>query len=405
MTANLHTPETAPAGDIARVGDSPVRSGFDATFAEMRRWARRAVAYLRHSAVLLKSVPKPVTPADVVWVYRMFLGRAPESAAVAAGHASRHDSIESLCHFVMNSPECGARSRKAFAVALIEQGECEVSESDHDTISSFAAYRGPGAEGFVTDFLGTKTRVGFVHGLQAKSGVVEGHPSPVTLHASVTEWAGTLRSVAEARGEFVAVELGAGWGPWLTASAAACRQRGIDRVKLVGVEAAASHVEFLRAHFADNGLDPDAHTLLHGAVAATDGFVEFPELDHPACDYGATLFTGDPLYRHADGQSWTRVPAYSIATLLADYPRVDLIHIDIQGSEAEVVSAARATLKAKARRLVIGTHGRATEQRLLEDLSADGWVCETDEACRYAVGEAGLYLAVDGCQVWRNDTV
>lgn len=347
----------------------------------------------------------PVTPADVAWVYRMFLGRPPESDAVAARQASRHDTIESLCRYVVNSPECGARSRRVVAAALMDQGEDEVSVSDHDLVRSFAAYRGPGEAGFVMDFLGTRTRVGFVHGLDAKSGVVEGVPIPGNFHASVTEWAGTLRSVAEAKDEFVAVELGAGWGPWLTASAAGCRQRGIDRVKLVGVEAAASHVEFLRDHFADNGLDPDAHTLLHGAAAATDGFVEFPELDDPACDYGATLHVQDPLLHRVLGHGATRVPAYSIPTLLDEYRRVDLIHIDIQGSEGEVVAAARSVLKAKVRRLVIGTHGRAVEQRLLEDLSADGWTCETDHPCRYSPYQGGLGLAVDGCQVWRNDAV
>ena len=216
-----------------------------------------------------------------------------------------------------------------------------------------------------------------------------------------------MRAVREAdpSREFVAAELGAGWGPWLAASAAACRRCGVERFKLVGLEAASTHFAFMRQHFLDNDLDPDAHALVHGAAAAEDGFVEFPDLDEPSHDYGATLFAGDPLMQHAAGKTSTRVPAYSIATLLADYPRVDLIHIDIQGSEGEVVAAARATLKAKVRRLVIGTHGRAIEQRLLEDLSADGWQCENDEACRYATGAAGLYLALDGCQVWRNDAV
>ena len=158
-------------------------------------------------------------------------------------------------------------------------------------------------------------------------------------------------------------------------------------------------------HFRDNGLDPEAHTLLHGAAAAEDGYVEFPDLADPSGDYGATLHVQDPLLHSVIGPAVTRVTAYSIPTLLSEYARVDLVHIDIQGSEADVVAAARPCLKAKVRRMVIGTHGRAVEQRLLEDLSADGWVCETDHPCRYGRHQGGLSLAVDGCQVWRNDGV
>ena len=161
----------------------------------------------------------------------------------------------------------------------------------------------------------------------------------------------------------------------------------------------------MRQHFLDNGLDPDAHTILHGASATEDGYAEFPDLNDDSADYGATLSLADPLLQRVVSGTATRVKAYSIATLLQPYRRVDLVHIDIQGSEGEVVAASRGVLKAKVRRLVIGTHGRAIEQRLLEDLSADGWVCETDEPCRYASRPGAVYLTLDGCQVWRNDTV
>lgn len=353
--------------------------------------------------------PHAVRPEDVVWVYKLLLNREPESVSVALNQARTHATVESLCRAVMSSPEFRTRWRdlQGADAQTLNRSEAVLSETDGGLIRSFAAFEGPGTPGFVTDFLGTKTRVGVLRDLEKSDGTVEGYPIPGNFHGGTDEWAGTLRAVreADASREFVAVELGAGWGPWLAACAAACRHCGVARFKLVGLEAAATHHAFMRQHFLDNGLDPEAHTLVHGAAAAEDGHAEFPDLDEPSHDYGATLFAGDPLMKHADGKSSTRVPAYSIPTLLAEYPRVDLIHIDIQGSEAEVVSAARATLKAKVRRLVIGTHGRAIEQRILEDLSDDGWVCENDEACRYAAGGAGLYLALDGCQVWRNESV
>ncbi|HET6576426.1 MAG TPA: FkbM family methyltransferase, partial [Fimbriiglobus sp.] len=202
----------------------------------------------------------------------------------------------------------------------------------------------------------------------------------------------------------VAVELGAGWGPWLVVAAVAAARCGIRDVRLVGVEGSAAHCGFMRQHFRDNGLDPDAHRLLHGVAAAEDGTVEFPVEPDPAADYGATVAAEDPLLQRVRGAT-AAVRAYSLPTLLAPFDRVDLVHIDIQGSEADVVLAGRAVLREKVRRVVIGTHGRAIEQALLAELSAQGWLLEADQACRYGPYGAGLALAVDGCQVWRNPRV
>jgi FkbM family methyltransferase len=161
----------------------------------------------------------------------------------------------------------------------------------------------------------------------------------------------------------------------------------------------------MRQHFLDNGLNPDDHQLLHGIAAAADGTVEFPVPPDPAADYGATVAAEDPLLPRIRGALTTSVRAYSLPTLLAPFDRVDLVHIDIQGSEADVVSAGREVLQQKVRRVVIGTHGRAIEQALLEELSSQGWALEADQACRYSPFGAGLALAVDGCQVWRNPRV
>lgn len=96
------------------------------------------------------------------------------------------------------------------------------------------------------------------------------------------------------------------------------------------------------------------------------------------------------------------MPCYSIPTLLAPFRQVDLIHVDIQGHEREVISAARQTLTQKVKRLVIGTHGRAIEEQLLDTLSADGWLLEADESCLYRQTGDRITLSRDGCQVWKN---
>jgi FkbM family methyltransferase len=271
---------------------------------------------------------------------------------------------------------------------------------DEEIIRSFPKYEGPGTPGFVTDFLGIRTRTSYISSLTA-DGAVEGYPIPGNFHATGLEWAGTLRAVLDAGPSVVAAELGAGWGPWLVTVARAAQSRGISDVRLIGVEGSRSHVEYMRTHFADNGLDPDRHTLLHGIAAAADGEAEFPVLDEPASQWGtAAIQAGEA--RPASGVRTEVLRAYSLASLLDSCAAADLVHIDIQGHEADVVAASEAVLNQKVKRLVIGTHGRHLEQQLLDTLGRRGWTLESEEPCIFQQTESGLHLFIDGCQVWRN---
>ena len=69
-----------------------------------------------------------------------------------------------------------------------------------------------------------------------------------------------LESVLEADDGFTMVELGAGWGRWLVDAWSVLKQIGKTdkRLLLVGVEAEPTHFEWMKQHFADNGLDVQA---------------------------------------------------------------------------------------------------------------------------------------------------
>jgi hypothetical protein len=77
------------------------------------------------------------------------------------------------------------------------------------------------------------------------------------------EWTPCIRAVVEACDRFVCIELGAGWGTWLVATAAVARQRG---VQLAGVEA--SNADFQFMGFRNNGLEADAHFPFRGVIGA-----------------------------------------------------------------------------------------------------------------------------------------
>jgi hypothetical protein len=319
--------------------------------------------------------------------------------------------------------------------------------SDKEVIMSFPCHEGAGIPGYVVDFLGVKTRTAYISQLP-KEGRVEGYPIPSNFHATSMEWAGVLRAVLEAEKEIVAVELGAGWGPWMVTGARAAAIRGIDSVRLVGVEGCEAHCDYMTTHFADNGIDPKGHTLLHGVVGTKDGVAEFPHLADPSADYGAQAIlekeqeakvaishqtarlvrrlarrtleamkagagslrggtfvrnTGQKDLNGAGNQpANAQLKCYSIPTLIRPFTKVDLVHVDIQGDEFRVISSAREILKEKVKRLVIGTHSRMIEQQLLEMLTLPDWELESEEACIYKQFWGRNLLLQDGCQVWRN---
>jgi FkbM family methyltransferase len=331
-----------------------------------------------------------------IWSYRLILGREPESAEVIREQAARFESYRDMRLSFLRSREFGAWT----AAEMARTPGAEV-------LIHFPAWTGEAEPGFWRDFLGVRTRCSYLGDNYAVlSGTVEGTPGTEKhpLH-DPAEWIGTLRSVMEAAatGRFVAVELGAGWAPWLVGAAAAAKSRGIKSIKLAGVEGSAQHFAFMQQHFRDNGLDPAAHLLLHAVAGNTDGTAGFPILCDPRTEWGAKADF------HAAEKSdaaafFEEVPCISIETILKQLPPVDLIHCDIQGAEYEVMKAAAATLQSRVRRVVIGTHSRQIEADLLALFGNLGWTLEAECACRIdQPAPQGLpVLSKDGYQVWSN---
>lgn len=330
----------------------------------------------------------------VLWSYRLFLGRDPEDMAAVARHVNGQPSLEDIRRRFLQSNEF----MNYFAA---QSASLKCSSVDPAVLAAFPVYTGPGTPGFFNDFIGTQTRCSYLPNTYAgASGIVEGPPGTerFPLHEP-SEWEGTLRSVLEAGSRFVAVELGAGWGPWLVAGARAAQLRGITDIQLAGVEGASGHYGFLLQHFRDNGLDPAQHQLLHAVAGVEDGVAHFPKLDVPSADWGAQASYGDSQA----SEQFDEVPSISIATLLSKLPLVDLLHCDVQGAEGNVLTAAADVLSCRVRRIVVGTHGRAIEDRLMACFGANGWTLEHESSCRLVQGPTGtMQLVADGTQVWRN---
>ena len=364
---------------------------------------RRKLRTTREFALMLDragEVFEPAYPLDwregVFWAYLLLLRRKP-SEAECAEHLLSQDSVNNLRLRIVTTREVEVGSPGSSAI------------TDFAIINAFAPFpdRDP-VEGAFRDMFGAITKVNYLdQGWHRLAGYVFGsvpRDREPSLHGT-SEWVGTLRSVLEARGSFTAMELGAGWAPWLVASQRAARRRGIKKIDLTGVEGSAEHHGFMLDNFRNNGLDPERHSLHHAVVGAEDGIASFPRLHVATDDYGANaVFDAAERDAAAARGDLEEIRCLSMKSLLEGKSRVDLIHIDIQGHEETVLTAGIDHLTAKVRRLVIGTHSRSIEGHLFDLLHDNGWICESEVPCVLrATMDGRRVLFVDGEQVWRND--
>lgn len=330
------------------------------------------------------------------WTYRLALRREASDADIAA----HRDSISSTADLrrVFRSREFEQVSPDALVLA------------DLDVVRAFAPFASEpvGVHAF-RNFVGAETRLSFLHpSLAWKGGQVEGitRPSAPGLHG-LAEWIGSLRSVLEARDRMVVMELGAGWAPWLVSCALAAQRRGVADIKLIGVEGSEEHYAYMRQHFLDNGLDPDAHELHHAVVGAEDGVAHFPKLIDPVLDYGAhAAFDDAEQGAAAERGELEEVRCLSLTGLLEKAGRVDLMHMDIQGHEKAVLEAAMDSMDRYVHRAIIGTHSRVIDGALLDLFSTHGWRLEYEKPARLIQREdGGLHFIDDGEQVWLNPKI
>ena len=264
--------------------------------------------------------------------------------------------------------------------------------------------------GFITDFLGVRTRVEFHSGMSAPQGMVMGLPIPNdNVHAETVEWVGLLKSVITARDRFVCMELGAGWGPWIVGGAVAARQLGITDIHLTGVEADPGHFVFMQDHLRDNGLDPKMHNLIQAAVGVKSGRARWPKCADPADDWGSRPTIGAiPAADHLGRvfADWINVEVRSFRELLSTKPVWDLVHIDVQGWEANLCRSAEKLVDQRVRWMVIATHDPKLHGDVMEHLHSRGWDIENEKPPRLNLRSGAKSLqqmsVVDGTQVWRN---
>lgn len=244
--------------------------------------------------------------------------------------------------------------------------------TDHPIFAAFQPVTVTTSGRHVYDFTGGATRVAFK---RAWAGHATGQGRSVTpalppKNEHYLDWIVLLTAVSRAQGTFRMAECGAGWAPWLVRAALAARQRpAITALELVGIEADTTHYAWMAEHFRDNGLNPDDYHLLHGAVSATPGVLQFPVIADPDVDYGTSLGMAATAARTIDVKGWSLPETLDIFS-----GPLDFLHIDIQGAEYDVIPPAMDILKRRVKSVMVGTHiSDAKHDSLAERFRQAGW--------------------------------
>lgn len=261
---------------------------------------------------------------------------------------------------------------------------------------------------YLTNFLGVLIDPKFFPSiLTDRAGQIEPIPIPANWHADISEWAAALRAVDLAPSSFTMIELGCGWGCWMNNTGLAAKRTG-RAVQLIGIEGDKGHIGFAQEAYKANGFRLSEVTLHHGIAAAKPGMALFPHQGKPGSSWGLEPIFGatEAQCEHAlQSGRYDTLPMIPLEDVSAQHARIDLLHIDIQGSEADLVTACLPLLCRKFAYLLIGTHSRAIEGKLFELLLGAGWRLEIERPCRLHLIEGTPSNYVDGVQGWRNPTL
>ena len=279
----------------------------------------------------------------------------------------------------------------------------------------------------VVDFIGSRTRRHYESGMpgQRESARVAEVVTPQypAFDEEYFEWIDVLETVQAATDSYVMIELGAGYGRWSVRAALAAARRPSCTYHCVAVEAEPVHFRWMLDHFRDNGVNPDDHDVIWAAVGPHAGFVPF-RIGNPDGWYGQTIASrirdplptarmrrrlkarsvlGRPPIMPATAKSRLWVPCVTLAELLTPYPKVDLIDVDVQGSEVDVLAPAIEALNERVGRIHIGTHSAEIETALRDLFSTAGWKNLNDYPCQSHVPTPyGEITFGDGVQTWLN---
>lgn len=232
----------------------------------------------------------------------------------------------------------------------------------------------------VYDFLGGRVNCRYKRGLErsvrpAGTLVRPNYPAPSEW---TVDWIACLIAAKLAGKQFNVIELGAGYGQWTVASILAYKKLYPHLpVSALAIEADEVHFDWLNQHINTNlEAYKDIRLKLMNVAAGFDGSVRFPVLDDPAHNYGAAYALNSNI------EHYIEVDCLSLSVIFQEFnePRVDLLHVDIQGAELDLLDNSRfVDLLSKVNVTFFGTHkNEQTHNQVRESLEMAGLIVLID---------------------------
>jgi hypothetical protein len=331
---------------------------------------------------------------DVIAAYEAFLARSPENEDVIQMHLSAKSVSELLAAF-KDSPEFLNR---------MNASPFWHYQSSIDAVGTILAHENHGrcaVQGHRVNYLGVAVNVAKFFPALRLDECIEPPPIPANWHADIAEFAGALRAVDLSGDTFTIIELGCGWGCWMNNTGIAARRAG-KAIHLIGIEGDKSHIGFAREALETNGFLSSQCQLVHGIAAAESGTALFPT--QAGGHWGLEpLFNVEHDRQHDLIAAGTHeaLPMVALGDVIAGHT-IDLLHVDIQGGEANLVRSCLDLLSAQVAYVLIGTHSREIEGELFRAMSQGGWALEIDRPAILTLANGTHSLSCDGVQAWRN---
>lgn len=342
---------------------------------------------------MLKSVALSVPP-----LRRLYEGRNRLQAELNA-EVARRQELEL---------EVRELTTKVAAFSPIERSPFFAYHANFDALDTMRRHEAHGltpTEGFQTNWLGVKVDPKIYPFLANSGGTLDPFPYPANWHADIAEWAAALQAVDNApRDSFTMIELGCGWGCWMNNTGVAAKRTG-RKVHVIGIEGDQGHLQFAREALERNGFGEHEYTLHRGIASATEGTALFPRQEHAGHSWGLEPVFGATEEQRAQAAasgSHDILPMIPLTDAIGQHSRIDLLHIDIQGGEADLVERCLPFIQEKIAYMVIGTHSKHIEARLFDIMSAADWRIEMERPAFHQVTSTKPVLIVDGLQGWRN---
>jgi FkbM family methyltransferase len=232
------------------------------------------------------------------------------------------------------------------------------------------------------------------------------------------EWKAILASVECAKDDpYVMVDLGAGFGWWgINAATALKRKAPAALGRIIMVEAEPDHYEFLKIAISDNPIPGVSFETVKAAVGPAAGQDWFYtgrsdrwygqrlmldyHRDHLREQRQEHVRSEGAVLKTSDNYELSQVEVATLEEILADCSHVDLLDMDIQGTELSIVQSASEVINAKCRRLFISTHSNEIHAELLTLLDPHWELLASFLPHTEVETEVGKVKLLDGVQHW-----